>query len=322
MSSNQLVMNSEIEPWTFTVPIALEAHSQAEQFQRCQPNPQKSKQVYLNTLAVYAVKLYLQCQGFETNLERSSSWDSVMQILMDVADLVVGNRGKLECRPVLPGTEFVYIPAEVWVERIGYVAVQLNESLREATLLGFVEKVESSELPLSQLRSLKELPAYLNSIKPRVNLSQWFENIFEAGWQAVESLLNPEPTELALRFRSTPSAEPTELAYSIRSTPSVKRCKLIELGSLSQSVAVIVEITEESGQEMEITVEVQPSNGQTYLPSNLQLMVLDENGETVIDAYARSDNKTIQLEFGGETGDRFGVKVALGDVSVMENFVI
>jgi hypothetical protein len=69
-------------------------------------------------------------------------------------------------------------------------------------------------------------------------------------------------------------------------------------------------------------VEEQPPQGQTYLPSNLQLMVLDEDGETVIDAYARSDNKTIQLEFGGEPGDCFSVKVALGDVSVTENFVI
>jgi hypothetical protein len=51
-------------------------------------------------------------------------------------------------------------------------------------------------------------------------------------------------------------------------------------------------------------------------------MVLDEDGEAVIDAHARSDNKNIQLEFGGEPGDRFSVKVALGDVSVTENFVV
>jgi hypothetical protein len=59
-----------------------------------------------------------------------------------------------------------------------------------------------------------------------------------------------------------------------------------------------------------------------YLPSNLQLMVMDEDAETVIDARARSDNKSIQLEFDGEPGDHFGVKVAVGDVSVTENFVI
>jgi hypothetical protein len=307
MKPNLLIMNPEIEPWTFTVPLALEAHSRAEQFRGYQSNPDKDKLVYLNTLAVYAVNVYLQCRGFETDLEESTSWNPVMQMLMDVADLVVRNRGKLECRPVLPDAEVVGIPAEVWEERIGYVVVQLNESLREATVMGFVEKVAKSELPLSQLRSLEELPRYLNKIKPLVNLSQWFENIFEVGWQAVETLLGTEPTDLA---------------FSFRNAPCMRRCKLIELGTPSQLVAVIVAITGESEQEIDIIVEAQPPQGQTYLPSNLQLIVLDEDGEAVIDAHARSDNRTIQLEFGGEPGDRFSVKVALGDVSVTENFVI
>jgi hypothetical protein len=307
-------MRAEIEVCTFTVPLALEAHSRAEQFRRYQSNPDKAKQVYLNTLAVYAVNVYLQCRGFETELEKSGSWDPVMQMLMDTADLVVKNRGKLECRPVLPDAEVVGVPAEVWEERIGYVAVQLNESLREATLLGFVEKVGRSDLPLNQLRSLEALPGYLNKIKPLVNLSQWFENVFEAGWQAMEALLGTEPTELAFSYRSAPSFRSTQ--------QEVRRCKLIELGTPGQAVAMIVALTGESEQEIDISVEVQPPKGQTYLPSNLQLMVLDEDGEAVIDAHARSDNKNIQLEFGGEPGDRFSVKVALGNVSVTENFVI
>ncbi|HEY9674764.1 MAG TPA: DUF1822 family protein [Waterburya sp.] len=304
-------MNPVIEPWIFTVPLALEAHARAEQFRRYQSNPDKAKQVYLNTLAVYAVNIYLQCRGFDTDLETSDSWNPAMQMLLDTADLVVRNRGRLECRPVLPNAEVVCTPAEVWSERIGYVAVRLSESLREATLLGFVEKVATSELPLSELRSLEELPRYLNQTQPLVNLSQWFENIFATGWQALEGLLDTEPTELAFSFRSR-----------FRSVPEVKRCKLIDVGTPGQSVAVIVAITQESEQEMDIRVEVQPPEGQPYLPSNLQLMVLDEDGEAVIDARARSDNKSIQLDFVGEPGDRFSVKVALGEVSVTEKFVI
>ncbi len=306
MNGHQSTMNPEIERWTFTVPLALKAHTRAEQFRRYQSNPQKAKQVYLNTLAVYAVNIYLQCRGFETDLEQSASWNPAMQTLMDVADLVVKNRGKLECRPLLPNAEVVWVPAEVWAERIGYVAVQLNESLREATVLGFVEKVARMELPLIQLRSLADLPGYINQFSPLVKLSQWFENVFEAGWQAMASLIETEPAELA---------------FSFRGALEVKGCKLIGLGTLSQSVALIVAI-EESEQEINISVEVQPSKGQTYLPANLQLMVLNEDGEAVIDAHARNDNKNIQLEFGGEPGDRFSVKVALGDVSVTENFVI
>lgn len=307
MSGNQSIINPDIEPWTFTVGLALEAHARAEEFRRYHSNPRKAKQVYLNTLAVYAANVYLQCQGFETDSQKSSSNNPAMQVLMDVADLMVKQYGKLECRPVLPNAEVVSIPAEVWDERIGYVAVQLSESLREATLLGFVEKVARSEVPLSQLRSLQQLPGYLNTTKPTVKLSQWFENVFEAGWQAVEALL---------------STQPTEVAFSFRSPLEVRRCKLIDLGTPGQAVAVIVAITPSSEQELDISVEVQPPNGQTYLPSNLQLMVLDEDGEVVIDARSRSDNKTMELEFNGEPGDRFAIKVALGNVSVTENFII
>lgn len=325
MNLNPSIITPELEPWTITIGLGLEAHSQAEQFQRYHPAPLKAKQVYLNTLAVYAVNAYLQCREFETDLEKSASWDPVMQVLMDTADLVVKNRGKLECRVVLPEAEAVCVPAEVWAERIGYVVVQLSESLREATLLGFVEKVERPELPLSQLRSLQELPGYLNNIRPLVNLSQWFENVFEVGWQALEALLDTQTPDLALNFRSPGEAlldtQPSDLALNFRSS-EVRRCKLVELETPDQSVAIIVVLTGASEQEMDIRVEVQPPKGQTYLPPNLQLMLLDEDGDTVIDAYARSDNKNIQLEFSGESGDRFSVKVALGDVSVTENFII
>jgi len=37
---------------TFTMPLTLKAHQIANQFRQQQPNRQKAKQVYLNTLAV------------------------------------------------------------------------------------------------------------------------------------------------------------------------------------------------------------------------------------------------------------------------------
>lgn len=318
MNPNQSIINLDLEPWAFTVVLALDAHSRADKFRRYHSNPDKAKQVYLNTLAVYAVNFYLQCQGLETDLENSNSWNPLMQTLMDTADLVVKDCGKLECRPVLPEAEPVCVPVEVWTERIGFIAVQLSESLKEATLLGFVEKVTSSELPLSQLRSLQQLPGYLNTIKPVINLSQWFENIFEAGWQAVDDLLGTQP-ELAFSYRSAPQNE--ESAVRFRKI-DVERCKLIEFGLSEQAVSMIVSLTEQSEQNMDISVEVLPKPGQTYLPSNLKVMVLNEDGEAVMDIQAGSDNKTIQLEFGGEAGDCFSVKLALDDISVTENFVI
>ncbi len=41
-----------------------------------------------------------------------------------------------------------------------------------------------------------------------------------------------------------------------------------------------------------------------------------------IAARSRSADNWIQWEFRGEPGERFSVKVALGDASIVENFVI
>jgi hypothetical protein len=255
--------------------------------------------------------------GVETDWEGSQSRNPVMLSILDVADVQIPNLGKLECRPVLPQDKVVHIPLEVWSDRIGYVAVQFDQSLKQATLLGFSQTAGSGELPISQLRSLEDLLEYLRQIKQpepaktRVNLSQWFENIFESGWQQIEALLGTQPANLALSLRSTPEA-------------GVLRGKLIDLGIQHQGQAVIlvVALTPLHEQEMDISVEVHPKSGQTYLPPNLQLMVLDNLGDAVMEAIARSANSNIQLQFSGSPGERFSVKVALGDVSVSENFVI
>ncbi|NEO43641.1 MAG: DUF1822 family protein [Moorea sp. SIO4A3] len=140
------------------------AHQLAEKRCQQQSNLEKAEQVYLNTLAVYAVNEYLQGLGFETDLESSDSQNSIMQTFLDVADLVVKNYGKLECKSVSPDAEFVYLPEEVWQDRMGYIAVQLNDSLTEAKLLGFLENVATNELPLRQLHPMAYFPGYLQDL--------------------------------------------------------------------------------------------------------------------------------------------------------------
>ena len=51
-------------------------------------------------------------------------------------------------------------------------------------------------------------------------------------------------------------------------------------------------------------------------------MILDEEETPVMEAKAKNDNKKIQLEFRGSRGDLFSIKIVLGDVSAIENFVI
>jgi len=307
---------------TFTVPLVQSAHRISKQFSQQQSNQKKVKQVYLNTLAVSAVNFYLRCMGIQTDWKASDSCDPVMQAMMDVADLEIPNHGKLECRPVLPDTQLIYIPPEVWSDRIGYIAVQFDQSLKEATLLGFSETVSVEELPLSQLRSLGDLPEHLShirqakSVKIRVNLSQWFHNLFEAGWQSLETVLDTTDQEnFAFSFRSD-----SRLAEAI-----VKRAKLIDMGLQlgNQAVALLVAITEDSEQRVEILVQVHPARGETYLQPNLKLVLVSDSGLVLQEVQSRSQDNYIQLKrFRGLREEHFNIQVALSDAIVTETFVI
>ncbi|BAZ12515.1 hypothetical protein NIES4071_43460 [Calothrix sp. NIES-4071] len=314
-------MNSITDVLTFTGPISPDARRRAEHLSRQQATPEKGERVRLNILSVSFVNSYLQCMGFETDLENSDSWNPVQQTLTDVADLSLKNLGALECRPILEGEKFVYIPEEAQLDRIGYVVVQISKSYREAKLLGFVKEVASDLLPVSQLQSLENLLEYLEvetvlirslhtPNKTLIKLKQWLENIFEAGWLSVETLLGTQANLPAWSLRSS-------------NDTFVSRGKLIDFGTLTeQGVVLVVTLPEDNEQEMDIIVEIHPKSGQDYLPPNLQLMILDFEGLSVMEAQTRSSNKNIQLQFSGAVGERFSIKVALGDISVVEDFII
>jgi hypothetical protein len=322
---------------TFIAPISLSDHALAERFRKQHRNPVKAKQVYLNTLAVSAVNFYLRCMGVETNWEMSQSYDPLMQAAMDVADLEVGDRGKLECRPVLPDVQVVYIPPEVWSDRISYVAVQLDPSLQTATLLGFTEISGVEEVPVNQLRSLDVLLEHLRQTVPaaapeapvhalvseRVYLSQWFENLFDAGWRSLDSLLGTGQPHFAVSLRND----------SRLNEATVKRAKLIDLGlSLKErSVALMVAITPslgsmntpQVGSQMEILVQMHPMGGETYLPTDLRMSLFSPSGEMLQEVRSRNHDNYIQLKrFRGVPGECFDIQVAFHEICLTEMFTI
>lgn len=148
-----------------TVPLEKEAHLWARGFAAEQATPDKGKRVYLNTLAVYAVQSFLKWLQIETDLEDADSWHPIARSLFNVADLVIPNLGKLECRPVLIGENVLTLPPEVMEDRIGYIAVGFQEQLNEVQLLGFAPALEPgnvlTQLPITNLQPLENLIDYL-----------------------------------------------------------------------------------------------------------------------------------------------------------------
>jgi hypothetical protein len=292
------------------VSLGQSIHQQAERFAQFHHSTCKSEQVYLNTLAVYAVNYYLQCLGFSTALESSDSWNPVMQALADVADLTIENYGRLECRPIDISATTVEIPPEVWQDRMGYLVVELDELLESARLLGFLKQVDTTVVQLEELQPLDQLSTYLDQFRQpvKVHLSQWLTGLFTTGWQDLEAILPNRQTEPMLAFRNAPEA--------------VTRSRRIELEQGKAAIATTVTLNPTSEQDMEIQVEVVPIDGQHYLPVNLQITLLDDQGNIVIDAQAREENQRMRLEFDGTIGDQFSLKLAIGQFSVTEDFII
>jgi hypothetical protein len=307
------------ESAVFTMPLTLKAHQIANQFREQQSNPQKAKQVYLNTLAVQVVQAYLGWFGIETDLAASDSWNGAMQALTDTADLVIQHQGKLECRPVLPGATICEVPPEVWEDRIGYVAVQFDAALSEATLLGFIPDVTEPQVPLVNLRSLDELLDYLcpieleEPIRQPVQLRQWLQGMVETGWQTIDHLLGePQP---AWSFRSGEHFSGLELPTT--------RGKLLNLESRAEDapLALVVGLLPIDESSLDIWVRILPTGNQTYLPPELELLILDETGIAVMQAQSRN-TEIIQLKFKGMLGEKFSIQIISGAQSITEAFVL
>lgn len=307
---------------TIALPITQADRQTARSFAQAQPNAAKAEQVYLNTLAVLVMQHYLDLLEIPTDLASSYSWNSIGRLCANVADLYLPNLGRLECRPLRDSDHQCVIPPDVWTDRIGYVAVQLDRDCRQGTLLGF-SAIAAPSLTLNQLSSLDRLLQTLHrspSASPAIQLSQWFNQVFEPGWQTISDFLNPVQLNPAFRSRTLDQQADS---FPLRSL-DVHRAKLIDLGvQLGQaSVVLLVELQPETIDRINVHLRVYPVNGNLYLPTGVQLVLLDAAGETVSTVTAREADNYIQLRLIGQPGEAFGVTLALNQVGVTEQFLV
>lgn len=342
------------------IPITRKALATAEKFASEQPYEEQQKQIRLNTIAVWAVRDYLELMEIETELEASDSWNSVLRLCEDVADLMVRGLGKLECRPLLPDAEnksVCPLPPEVREERIGYIVVEIDTERKKSTLLGFTPTVKDGQLRLNELQPLINLLKHLETLsQPQVQLSQWLDNIFPPVWQEIETIFpQPEATtaleseEKSLNLpgwleqitdrgrqilQDLSGVEKQDLqgAGAFRSLTRVNnllpecelmRAKLIDLGVQlgSQTVVLLLALTQESNRKLRLVVQMHPVGKEKYLPANLKLALLTESGETLQEVAARTQDRGIQLKsFKILSDTNFQLQMTLDNFSLTETF--
>lgn len=340
-------MNNHIEKIRKTsilLPITTAALRWANKFSNIAgaTNAQKKEQVYFNTLAVCAVKDYMEMMDIPTDLNASDSWNPAMRLYTDAADLKLTELGHLECRPLKSGKSrnFCNIPLEIPDDRIGLVAVEIDTIRQEATLLGFRETATAGELAIDELQSIDKLLLHLDCLERRkqpAQLRQWLHNIFEAGWQSVGEILVVKEPSFAFRSSAIVArgktihltadiseTVPTTISETTPATaPSFRGIATLDssVRETTQSVALLVAIEPITDAEINVKVQVHPGTGADSLPLHLTLKVIDGEGMTVMEACAGKGNGCMTLEFAADRGERFSVVVKLKEVCIAEHFV-
>ena len=305
----------------FPITISLKTRIAAAKFSRYHLQTSKAKQVYLNTLATAAVNSYLNFIGWSTSLENSDSQNPVLQTMMNVRDIQIPDYGKVECCSIVPGQESIVVSPEIWTKRIAYILVELEQSLNQAKVLGFLPQINKTSTYLSEFKSLAQFPAYLSqqrkSAKPSTsNLSTWFAGMLDQGWQKVEDLF---PNPPALNFRNSRKLLDS-LGESL--SPDIDGVKLITLSdSLEYSMALIIKLQAQNNGDFNVSIIVCNRQTQDYLPEGLEILIIDEINHPVMIAQA-NQTETIEFCFSGKSGERFSIEMSLGDQVHLESFTI
>ena len=144
-----------------------------------------------------------------------------------------------------------------------------------------------------------------------VNLRQWFEDQYEAGWQALESLFG---TGASVAFSTR----------TLANTPEVQGAKLIDLGMQldSQSLVLLIALIPEANQMMNVQVQLHPVPAERYLPAQVKLALLDESDDLLQAVQARQHDDYVQLSFQAEVGEGFRLQVGLNELQITEQFTI
>ncbi len=301
-------------------------------------SPAKSQQIRLNTLAILVMNDFLNLLQVKTDVKQGDSWGK-LAALMDTADLVLPDFGKLECRPIAgpvnldpvnlkppTGLKTVHVPAEVWDDRIGFVMIQIDEAQQMAELLGFVQTVATEDVPLDRLQPMTALVDRLEALQPQTvrspipairsrlghvvdNLDQsmtrlgdWFHETLEAGWQSIDSItLAPA---FAFRLRE-PLREPLQGTTPSRSedtTFRICRGKVINLdveNALTRSIP----------RQVSLIVSIQPITAAAGLPETQVTLsfypVSPELSLPVFHAAIRDEVGVVHYEGDAEPGDEF-----------------
>lgn len=321
----------------FLIPITSSMKERAISVSSQHVNLKRQTSIYHRAIALQGIKFYCQIMDIDCDIESSQFWDSTFQVLSDATTFRLTDFGSCECCVTLDSEDSVVISPEAIFDRLGYFAIEINETKGYIELIGFLENIAAqASVPKESWSSIDNLfelldqhsfssqishspihvrtenlsSSSLKSSPSIVRLRDWLETTIKDRWTSLEDTWSTP----ALAFRSSLHSKST----------ATKRAKVIELESLNVPVIVIIGIepqAESHAPEWNISLEVFSSNPDIHLPYDLNVSVLDEANEIVMQASTR-EAEELCLMFSAEEEEYFKLQFSAGSSSLTEVFVV
>jgi hypothetical protein len=310
-------------------------------------------QIYLNTLALRGFQRYLKQRSPTITINQDNqnqAFDNISYLTVDrfsfcliILDNLVDELVSIPAK-VITSSQSAHF----------YVLLEISEEEQQLNIHGFLrhdklsqqlqqdlDSYKSHQLPLSLFdEELNNLLLYTRFLSPSaiipvaasqntlretieavrqtalVNLSQWWNGVFEEGWQSTESI-----------FKAISNNPDWGYVRSGKESNSfiIPRTKLVYFGIPLQNkpIALTVYIKKEN-EEIGVVIEIRPFQ-EEYLPSGLKLKVT-LNSNTLEpesqEAIAGEIDEGIQIEFSEAPGKQFQVELSYENVVVNEVFVL
>ncbi|NEO46079.1 MAG: DUF1822 family protein [Moorea sp. SIO4A3] len=147
-----------------------------------------------------------------------------------------------------------------------------------------------------------------------IKLNNWLRNDFreaeQENWHPWEEIFGTIQQQFAFR--------------SARMDMDIKRVKRVKKISWDNGcqMDLVVDVARETHNEVDIILQLYAISNPNYLLENTKMILLDDSGETLIEAQSKIGDIGIQLWFSADYGDQFSVKIYYDNYSFTELFMV
>jgi hypothetical protein len=160
-------------------------------------------------------------------------------------------------------------------------------------------------------------------LQPSVTqLSDWMRGQLSAAWQMVNTALLPAQVATAWRSSDPSAPNPNLESAALSASPenATTRMQILNLEG-GGAIALLMSITPTTDIQMSIRLQLCPAGETALFPASVQAQLLDGT-DTVVGTTIVTATETVQFQFSGVVGERFGIQLTLGDQAVTQRFEI